>query len=162
MFFGLTNSPTTFQALMNTIFTNLVAAGKVAVYLDDILIYSSTREEHHNTTHEVLQRLRTHDLYLRPEKCKFDREEIKYLSLIIKQGEVSMDPVKVKAVTDWPTPGNLRELRRFLRFANFYRQFIKDFAKLTRPLNNLTKKDAPWTWNINQQQAFQALKNAFS
>lgn len=162
MFFGLTNSPATFQALMNTIFSDLVATGRVAVYLDDILIYSSTHEEHRDTTHEVLQRLQTHDLYLRPEKCEFDRDEIEYLGLIIKQGEVSMDPVKVKAVTDWPTPRNLRELRGFLGFANFYRRFIKDFAKLARPLNNLTKKDTPWTWNGSQRQAFQALKDTFS
>jgi hypothetical protein len=72
-----------------------------------------------------------------------------------------MDPVKVKAVTDWPTPRNLRELRGFLGFVNFYQQFIKDFAKLARPLNNLTKKDAPWTWNGSQRQAFQALKETF-
>ena len=162
MFFGLTNSPATFQALMNTIISDLVATGRVAVYLDDILIYSSTHEEHRDTTHEVLQRLQTHDLYLRPEKCEFDRDEIEYLGLIIKQGEVSMDPVKVKAVTDWPTPRNLRELRGFLGFANFYRRFIKDFAKLARPLNNLTKKDTPWTWNGSQRQAFQALKDTFS
>jgi len=107
MFFRLTKSPTTFQALMNTIFTNLVVVGKVAVYLDNIFIYSLTREEHRDTMHEVLQRLSMHDLYLRPEKCEFDREEIEYLSLIIKQGKVLMDPVKVKAVTDWPTPRNL-------------------------------------------------------
>jgi RNase H-like domain found in reverse transcriptase/Reverse transcriptase (RNA-dependent DNA polymerase) len=162
MFFGLTNSPATFQALMNTIFSDLVAAGKVVVYLDDILIYSATQDEHRDTTHDVLQQLHAHDLYLRPEKCEFDRDEIEYLGLIIKKGEVNMDPVKVKAVTDWPTPRNLRELRRFLGFANFYRRFIKDFAKLARPLNNLTKKDASWTWNGSQRQAFQALKETFS
>jgi hypothetical protein len=162
MFFGLTNSPATFQALMNTIFTDLIAAGKVAVYLDDILIYSSTLDEHRDTMHEVLRRLRAHNLYLRPEKCEFDREEVEYLGLIIKKGEVTMDPVKVKAVTDWPTPRNLRELRGFLGFANFYRRFIKDFAKLARPLNNLTKKDIQWTWNISQRQAFQTLKGSFS
>jgi Reverse transcriptase (RNA-dependent DNA polymerase) len=83
MLFGLTNSPATFQALMNTIFVDLVAAGQVAVYLDDILIYSPTLEEHRRTTHEVLQRLRAHDLYLRPEKCEFEQEEVEYLGLII-------------------------------------------------------------------------------
>jgi hypothetical protein len=73
-----------------------------------------------------------------------------------------MNPVKVKVVTDWPTPQNLRELHGFLRFVNFYRRFIKDFTKLARPLNNLTKKNAPWTWNSSQRQAFQALKDTFS
>jgi hypothetical protein len=161
MFFGLTNSPATFQALMNTIFADLVAAGKVAVYLNDILIYSSTLDEHRNTTHEVLQRLLTHDLYLRPEKCEFDREEVEYLGLIIKEGQVTMDPVKVKAIADWPTPRNLHELQGFLGFANFYRRFIKDFAKIARPLNDLTKKDVQWTWNRSQHRAFQTLKETF-
>ena len=162
MLFGLTNSPATFQALMNTVFVDLVAAGKVAVYLDDILIYSHTVEEHRQVTHEVLQRLRAHDLYLRPEKCEFEREEVEYLGLIIRRGEVTMDPVKVHAVTNWPNPRNLRELRGFLGFANFYRRFIQDFARITRPLHDLTKRDAPWLWGQSQQQAFNSLKNSFT
>jgi hypothetical protein len=161
MLFKLTNSPATFQALMNTIFVDLVAAGKVAVYLDDILIYSQTLSEHRNITHEVLRRLVTHDLYLCPEKCKFHCEEVEYLGLIIRQGEVNMDPAKVQAVTSWPTPRNLRDLRGFLGFANFYRRFIKDFAKLAHPLNNLTKKDVQWHWGPLQGQAFQTLKHSF-
>jgi hypothetical protein len=83
MLFGLTNSPATFQALMNTIFVDLIATGKVAVYLDDILIYSLTQSEHREMTHEVLRRLRAHDLYLHPEKCEFERPEVEYLGLII-------------------------------------------------------------------------------
>ena len=162
MLFGLTNSPTTFQALMNTIFVDLVAKGQVAVYLDDILIYSRSQEEHRQVTHEVLQRLRAHDLYLHPEKCEFEREEVEYLGLVICQGEVTMDPVKVHAVTSWPIPQNLKELRGFLGFANFYRRFIQDFARITRPLHDLTKKDHPWIWGASQQQAFNTLKNSFT
>jgi transposase InsO family protein len=162
MLFGLTNSPATFQALMNTIFVDLVAAGKVAVYLDDILIYSATAQEHRETTHEVLRRLRAHDLYLRPEKCEFERAEVEYLGLIIRQGEVAMDPIKVKAITNWPSPHNLREVRGFLGFANFYRRFIQDFARLARPLNDLTKKDVPWLWGEAQQHAFRLLRESFS
>ncbi|PIL32324.1 hypothetical protein GSI_05570 [Ganoderma sinense ZZ0214-1] len=111
MLFGLTNSPATFQALMNSIFADLIAAGTVAVYLDDILIFTNTLDEHRWVTHEVLKRLQAHDLYLRPEKCEFERTEIEYLGLIIRQGQVGMDPVKIKAVTSWPTPKNLRVLR---------------------------------------------------
>ena len=162
MLFGLTNSPATFQALMNTIFVDLVAAGQVAIYLDDILIYSPTPEEHRWTTHEVLQRLRAHDLYLQPEKCEFKQEEVKYLGLIIRRRKVTMDPTKVRAVTGWPPPRNLKELRGFLGFANFYRQFIRDFARIARPLNDLTKKDTPWIWGSAQQQAFNSLKNSFT
>ena len=126
MFFGLTNSPATFQALMNSIFSDLIAAGKVAVYLDDILIFTMTLEEHRKITHDVLNRLRNHDLYLRPEKCVFEQQEIEYLGLVIKEGQISMDPAKVEAVRNWPVPHNLQAVRGFLGFANFYRRFIKD------------------------------------
>ena len=83
MFFGLTNSPATFQTLMNTVFGDLISAGKVAVYLDDILIFSEDLEEHRKVTKEVLRRLQEYDLYLRPEKCEFEKEEIEYLGLVI-------------------------------------------------------------------------------
>ena len=110
MFFGLTNSPATFQALMNSIFADLIAEGKVAVYLDDILIWSDNLRSHRKIVHEVLKRLKEHDLYLRPEKCEFEKEEIEYLGLIIRHNEVAMDPIKVRAVTEWPTPKNLKEV----------------------------------------------------
>ena len=142
MFFGLTNSPATFQALMNAIFADLIAEGKVAVYLDDILIWSSDRSEHWKVTHEVLERLKKHNLYLRPEKCAFEKDEIDYLELIIRAGSVSMDPVKVKAVTTWSTPKCLKDVRAFIGFANFYRRFIKDFSKISKPLCKLLEKDS--------------------
>ena len=154
MFFGLTNSPATFQALMNSIFSDLIAKGKVAVYLDDILIFTVTLEEHRQLVNEVLQRLKDHDLYLRPEKCEFEREEIEYLGLVIKEGEVHMDPAKVEAVRTWPTPRNLRDVRGFLGFANFYRRFIQNFSKIARPLHDLTRKETPWKWEDPQQTAF--------
>ena len=157
MFFGLTNSPATFQALMNSIFSDLIAKGKVAVYLDNILIFTVTLEEHHAVVNEVLQCLKTHDLYLRPEKCEFEQEEIEYLGLVIREGEVHMDPSKVEAVRTWPIPKTLREVRGFLGFANFYRRFIKDFSRIARPLHDLTKKDIPWKWEDPQQVAFTTL-----
>ena len=162
MFFGLTNSPATFQALMNSIFADLIAAGKVAVYLDDILIFTQTLEEHRKIVQEVLKRLQEHDLYLRPEKCEFEKEEIEYLGLVIRQGEVRMDPAKVQAVKEWPEPKNLKEVRGFIGFANFYRRFIEGFSKVCRPLHDLTKKDTPFVWGEDQQKAFQGLKDAFT
>ena len=107
MFFGLTNSPATFQALMNSIFANLISAGKVTVYLDDILIFTDTIQEHQKVVNEVLKWLAENDLYLRPEKCKFEQTQIEYLGLIISEGEVQMDPVKVEAVRNWKPPTNL-------------------------------------------------------
>jgi hypothetical protein len=101
-------------------------------------------------------------LYLRPEKCEFDQPRIEYLGLIIQEGEVAMNPMKVQAISSWPALQFLRKLRGFLGFVNFYRRFIKNFARVAHPLNNLTKKDTPWHWDTTQQQAFQTLKHTFS
>ena len=121
MFFGLTNLPATFQALMNSVFSDLIVKGLVTVYLDDILIFTPTLEEHCIVVCEVLQRLQDNDLYLRPEKCEFERDSIEYLGLIISKGRVCMDPAKVCAVAEWAIPKNLWEVRAFVGFANFYR-----------------------------------------
>jgi hypothetical protein len=161
MGFGMTNSPATFQSLMNSVFADLIATGVVAVYMDDILIYTPTLAEHRKIVREVLQRLQDHDLYLKPEKCEFEKQEIEYLGMIIRQGEVCMDPGKVSAVRDWPTPTTLRDVRAFIGFSNFYRRFIKDFSSIARPLHDLTKKDVPWQWHAEQQHAFDTLKEKF-
>ena len=130
MFFGLTNSPATFQSLMNLIFADLIAAGKVAVYLDNILIFSLDLAEHCKVVKDVLQQLQDNDLYLQPEKCKFEKQEVEYLGLLISEGRVHMDPVKVAAVWDWPTPRSIWDVCRFLGFANFYHRFIHNFARI--------------------------------
>jgi hypothetical protein len=110
MYFRMTNSPATLQALMNSVFANLIAKGEVAVYMDDILIYTAELLHHRRIVHEVLKRLEHYDIYLKPEKCNFEKEEIEYLGMIIKPGEVRMDPGKVAAVRDWPTPTILKEV----------------------------------------------------
>jgi hypothetical protein len=158
MFFGLTNSPATFQTMMNEIFQDLIARGVVCVYLDDILVYTKTLEEHRRICQEVLTRLRAYKLYLKPEKCEFEQTRVEYLGLVISEGTVEMDPVKVAGVADWPVPGNCKEVQSFLGFINFYRHFIKDFSDLARPLFELTKKDQPWKWGEQEQGAFLALK----
>jgi predicted aspartyl protease len=158
MFFGLTNSPATFQSLMNAIFADLVAGQKVIVYLDDILIYSTDLEEHREVVREVLKRLQDHDLYLRPEKCEFKQTKVEYLGMVISEGKVEMDPSKVEAITSWPIPNTLRELRGFIGFANFYRRFIQNFSRICRPLHDLTKQGQPWTWGTEQDEAFRELK----
>ena len=146
MFFGLTNSPATFQTMMNEIFRDLIDEGVVIVYMDDILIFTHSREEHKEVTRRVLEILRQHKLYLKPEKCQFEREEIEYLGLIISGRGVSMDPVKVQGVTDWPTPKKVKEVQSFLGFVNFYRRFIEGFSHMSRPLHDLTAKGTPWKW----------------
>ena len=120
MFFGLTNSPATFQMMMNDIFCDMIAEGVVWVYLDDILIFTKTLSEHRKITQRVLEHLREYNLCLKPEKCKFEHTRIEYLRVIISEGMVEMDPVKVSRVLEWPEPQNKREVQSFVEFVNFY------------------------------------------
>jgi NDP-sugar pyrophosphorylase family protein len=115
MYFGLTNSPATFQTMMNEIFQDLITEGIISVYLDDILIFTNSLEELHQITRLVLDCMREHKLYLQPEKCEFEKTRIEYLGVIISHNKVEMDPVKIAGVADWPTPSNKKEIIRWLR-----------------------------------------------
>ena len=128
MFFGMTNSPATFQTMMNDIFQNLIAKGIVVVYLDNILIFTKTKEEHAQAVWRVLQVLKENKLFLRPEKCKFYKQQIEYLGLVISENKVSMDLVKVAGVQEWPISENKTDVQAFLGFVNFYQRFIWDFS----------------------------------
>jgi hypothetical protein len=110
MYFGLTNSPTTFQTMMNEIFQDLITEGVVSIYLNDILIFTNSLEEHYWITHLILDCMCEHKLYLCPEKCEFEKTKIKYLSIIISHNKVKMDPVKIAGVADRPTPSNKKEV----------------------------------------------------
>src|SRR6266702_6474710 len=161
MFFGLTNSPSTFQTMMDTIFHDLILTNEVIVYMDDILIATTNDLSHHRKiTHQVLYRLEEHNLYLKPEKCSFETPEVEYLGVIIGYGKICMDPIKTQGVQMWEAPTNLTEAQGFIGFLNFYRQFIKGFSKLACPLHDLTKKGVTWRWTHVEQAAFEALKKA--
>jgi hypothetical protein len=120
MYFGLTNSPATFQTMMNEIFQDLITEGVVSVHLDNILISTNSLEEHHQITCLVLDHMCKHKLYLRPEKCEFEKVRIEYLGVIISHNKVEMDPVKIAGVADWPTPSNKKEVQSFNGFVKFY------------------------------------------
>jgi Reverse transcriptase (RNA-dependent DNA polymerase) len=137
MFFGMCNSPATFQAMIDSIFSDMIEECIVIVYMDNILIFASNQKDLQKHTKMVLQRLREHDLFLKPKKCEFNKTTMEYLGLIIQEGKLSMDPVKLSRIQDWPTPTMVKQVRGFIGFANFYRRFIKKFSKLTLPLNNL-------------------------
>ncbi|SJL15338.1 uncharacterized protein ARMOST_18831 [Armillaria ostoyae] len=157
MFFGLTNSPATFQWMMNDIFKDLISEGKVTIYLDDILIFTKDLDEHRHIVRRVLQRLRENKLFLKAEKCEFEVLETEYLGIIISEGKVRMDPVKLAGIAKWPTPTKKKELQSFLGFTNFYRKFIKNYSKVVQALTQLTG-NAEWVWGAAQNQAFQQLK----
>jgi len=120
MFFGMTNSPATFQTLMNDIFWDLIVEGIMVVYLDNILIFTRIEEEYVKAIRRVLQVLQKHKLFLHLEKYEFCKERIEYLGLVILENKVSMDPVKVAGVREWPTPENKTDVQAFLGFVNFY------------------------------------------
>ena len=141
MYFGLMNSPATFQMMMDDIFEELISEGNVVVYLDDILIFTETLEEHWAIKQRVLELMRKHKLYLKLEKCKFEKTTIEYLGVIISENRISMDPVKIASIQEWPAPTNKKEVQSFLGFMNFYRRFIKGFLNHTRPLFDLTHND---------------------
>src|SRR5882762_8822206 len=161
MFFGLMNSPTTFQAMMNELFKELILAGTVFIYMDDILIATRTLEEHCRIVCQVLHILESNRLFLKPEKCEFKKDEVEYLGLRLQAGQLAMDPVKLKGIMDWPIPKKLKDVRAFLGFTGFYRRFICNYSRLTRPLNDLTKKVNPWHWGEPEQDAFDRLKQRF-
>jgi hypothetical protein len=124
--------------MMNHILRDLINEGKVAVYLDDILIFTKDLTEHREIVSRVLQILQENKLSLKPQKCKFEKEEMKYLGMIIGHRKVRMDPAKVAAVADWPILKNKKEVQQFLGFANYYRRFIRGFSGIAKPLTSLT------------------------
>jgi len=160
MFFGMTNSPATFQTMMNDIFQTIIMEGIVVVYLDDILIFTKTEEEHERAVRRVLEILAEHKLFLRLEKYEFHQKQIEYLGLVISENKVTMDPVKVARVRKWPTLENRTDVQAFVGFVNFYRRFIQDFSTIAQPLFDLTRSDHAWNWGTKEQEAFERLKMA--
>jgi len=148
--FGLANTPADFQRFINETLTPFLDHFTSA-YLDDILIYSDTMEEHTRHVHRVLERLTDASLHLKPEKCEFHKTEVKYLGLIIGADGIKMDPFKVETVKAWPPPENLRDVRVFLGFANFYHRFVKGYSKVVELLTQLTRKGQPFKWEKKQQ-----------
>ena len=160
MFFGLTNSPATFQTMMNAIFAEELLEGWLTIYMDDILVHTDDDIRKHRTlVHRVLDKLRQHDLFLKPEKCLFEKRSMEFLGVILGKGTIQMDPTKLKGVADWPTPRTVRDVRAFLGFTGFYRYFVPNYSLIARPLIKLTRKTTPFHWEEAQIQAFERLKS---
>jgi len=139
MFFGMCNSPVMFQAMMDSIFDDIITGTIIIVYMDDMFVFEKELPTLIENTKKVLQRLRDNDLYLNPKKCEFHKTKIKYLGMVIKEGKVSMDTSKLKGIQDWPIPTTVKQVRGFLGFGNFYRRFICNFSDIAQPLNELLK-----------------------
>ena len=160
MFFGLTNSPATFQMMMNVIFAKEIAEGWLIVYMDDILVATKDNQEFHDQCiHWMLKKLKKHNLYLKPEKCVFDQKRIEFLGVILEGGMVQMDPAKVKGIADWPPPKNITDIHSFLGFTGFYHYFIPNYSLIACPMKQLTRKNAPFNWDQSCTHAFEHLKS---
>lgn len=157
--FGLAGSPSTFQRLMDVLLSGLLFE-ICLVYIDDIIVFSSTVEEHLRRLKVVLQKLREANLKLKPRKCKFFRKELKYLGHIVSRHGVAMDPEKQRAIKDYPRPKNVKDVRSFLGLTGFYRRFIDGYSDKAKPLTLLQKKGADFVWTPEAEAAFKTLKEA--
>jgi hypothetical protein len=156
---GLSNAPSTFQAVMNNIFRDMLGVS-VLIYLDDILVYSKTPELHAQHVKAVLARLRLHDLKAKASKCEWWQQNIKFLGHIVGAAGVQVDGSKITVVKDWPVPQSVADVRSFLGLCNYFRKFVQGFSKLARPLTLLTSAKATWHWGEAEQQCFEGLKAA--
>jgi hypothetical protein len=159
MFFGLTNSPATFQTMMNSIFSEEIVEQWLTVYMDDMAIHTKPKEgetelqhilRHRSYVSRILAKLLKHNLFLKPEKCMFEQSSIEFLGVHITARAVHMDDVKVEKVRKWLPPTNVTEVRKFLGFTGYYRYFIKDYSKIASPLLFLTHNTTPWQWKEEQ------------
>ena len=144
IFFGMTNSPATFQAMINKILRDMINEGKVAAFVDDMLVETETEEGHNEIVEEVLKWLEENNLYVKLEKYIWKIREVGFLGVVIGPNGIEMEKKKIDGVLSWPEPKNVKDIRKFLDLANYYRRFIKNFAQVARPMNVLTRKDVKW------------------
>ena len=158
IFFGVTNLLAIFQTMMNEILRDLINEEKVAVFVDDVLVETETEKGSNKIVEEILKRLEENDLYIKPEKCIWKIRRIGFLRVVIGPNKIEIEKKKVDRVLSWPKPENMKDVRKFLSLANYYRRFIKDFTQVIRSMNMLTKKNIKWQWGSKQQKAFDELK----
>ncbi len=155
--FGLCNGPASFQRLMQMVLSGLTWQ-KCLVYLDDIMVYSSSFDQHLKDLEAVFLWLTQHNLCLKIKKCHFARTSVPYLGHIVSSEGIAPDPDKIRAVQDFPVPTEEKHIRQFLGLCSYYRRFVKDFVGIANPLTELTKSTVPFVWTPRCQEAFGALK----
>ena len=141
MYFGLTNSPTTFQTMMNDLFWDLINQGDTATFINKILVATDTEKEHDKLVKEVLRRLEENNLFIKPKKCKWKVREVKFLKVVTSPRGVKIQKEKIEGVLNWLAFRNVKEVQKFLGLTNYYRRFIKDFARIAVLLHMLVRKE---------------------
>jgi transposase InsO family protein len=155
--FGLTNAPATFQSYINNVLREYIDVF-VCVYIDDILIYSRTIEEHVEHVRKVLHALKKYNLRLKPSKSEFHKQRVTFVGCVVTPDGLEVDPDKIAKVQEWPVPTSVKEVQSFHGFANYYRQFIRGFSKVAAPLTSLMSKSKEFIWTNEHQKAFDELK----
>jgi len=148
--------------MMNDLFRDMINKGDIATFIDDVLIAMETEEGHNEIVGEMLKQLEENDLYVKPEKCVWKVREIGFLGVIMGPERVRMEKEKVEGVTNWLMPQCVKDIQKFLGLANYYQCFVKDFAKVAKPLHQLVRKDKKWRWENEQEEAFTKLKEIFT
>ena len=141
MYFGLTNSSIAFQAIMNDLFRDLINQGNTATFINNILVATDIEEGYDELVEEVLRRLEKNDLFVKLEKCKWKVREVEFLGVVTGPKKVEMQKEKVEGVLSWPAPRNIKKVQKFLGLANYYRRFIKNFARIAALLHMLVRKE---------------------
>lgn len=159
--FGLTNAPSVFMSLMNSVFRTFLDKF-VVVFLDDILVNSNSIKEHEQHLEQVLACLRKNRLFANPEKCEFFKTKICYLGHVISGDGISVDPSKVRAIIDWPTPSNVSEVQSFMGLAGYYRKFVLNFSRIAHPITSLQRKGKKFVWTDECETAFRRLKECLT
>jgi hypothetical protein len=155
--FGLTNAPTYFMYLMNKVFMEYLNKFMV-VFIDGILVYSRSEEEHEEHLRLVLMKLQDHRLYVKLSKCEFWLKQVDFLGQVISKGGISMDQSKIQDVLSWNAPTSVDNIQSFLGLAGYYQRFIKGFSKITKPMTELLEKDKKFKWTPAYEASFQELK----
>ncbi|KAG1129897.1 hypothetical protein G6F38_013494 [Rhizopus arrhizus] len=155
--FGVVNGPSSFMRFMHGILRGLP---RIMVYLDDIIVYSSSKEQHQQDLRNVLQRLNDYNLKISIKKCQFFQKEIKFLGFLVSGHGIRSDPSKVEVIKTWPTPSSVKQVQRFLGFCAFYHRFIANLSTMAKPLYKLLKKEERgFKWTPAAQEAFEQLKS---
>ena len=158
--FGLANAPATFERMMEQVLSGLHWE-ICLIYIDDVIVFSRTFEEHLVRLHQVLSRIKEANLKLSPSKCKLSRHSVEYLGHVVSQGGVGTDPKKIEAITEWPTPRSIRDVRSFVGLCSYYRRFVRGFADIARPLHQIVALDE-FQWSDECARAFATLKEALT